>query len=125
MVLSRAEDLDVIGMEEDDLEAAFQVFFVRRGRVMGRRGWVVDKVEDIDRPALVASFLRELYMDGDEVRQAVLVPAWPVDRDVLEQWLSALRGVARSASRCRPAATGRRCSRPSTRTPRRPSSGTS
>jgi excinuclease ABC subunit C len=92
MVLSRTDDLDVIGMEEDDLEAAFQVFYVRRGRVMGRRGWVVDKVEAIERPALVASFLQELYMDADEVPKQVLVPAWPVDRDVLEQWLSGLRG---------------------------------
>src|SRR5205823_3127135 len=92
MVLSRTDDLDVIGLEEDDLEAAFQVFYVRRGRVMGRRGWVVDKVEAIERPALVSSFLQELYMDADEVPKQVLVPAWPVDRDVLEEWLSGLRG---------------------------------
>jgi excinuclease ABC subunit C len=92
MVLSRTDDLDVIGLEEDDLEAAFQVFYVRRGRVMGRRGWVVDKVEAIERPALVASFLQELYMEAEEVPKQILVPAWPVDRDVLEEWLSGLRG---------------------------------
>jgi excinuclease ABC subunit C len=92
MVLARQDDLDVVGLEEDDLEAAFQVFFVRRGRVMGRRGWVVDKVEDIDPPGLVASFLRELYMDRDEVPPRVLVPAWPSDRDVLEEWLARVRG---------------------------------
>jgi excinuclease ABC subunit C len=92
MVLGRRDDLDVVGIEEDDLEAAFQVFYVRGGRVMGRRGWVVDKVEDIDTPRLVSSFLRELYMDRDEdVPPRVLVPAWPSDREVLEQWLSGLR----------------------------------
>ena len=91
MVLGRRDDLDVVGMEEDDLEAAFQVFFVRRGRVMGRRGWVVDKVEDIDAPGLVASFLRELYMERDEVPPRVLVPAAPTDAAVLEQWLSQVR----------------------------------
>jgi excinuclease ABC subunit C len=92
MVLARGDDLDVIGMEEDDLEAAFQVFFVRRGRVMGRRGWVVDKVEDIDAAGLVASFLRELYMEReDDVPPRVLVPAWPADRELLEEWLSGVR----------------------------------
>ena len=111
MVLSRREDLDVVGMDEDDLEAAFQVFFVRRGRVMGRRGWVVDKVEDIDAPGLVASFLRELYMEREEVPPRVLVPRVPADADVLEAWLAPVRGVAgprrrpragrRSASCCR------------------------
>jgi excinuclease ABC subunit C len=93
MVLARGDDLDVIGMEEDDLEAAFQVFFVRRGRVMGRRGWVVDKVEDIDAAGLVASFVRELYMDReDDVPPRVLAPAWPADRELLEEWLSSVRG---------------------------------
>lgn len=92
MVLGRPQDLDVIGMVEDDLEAAFQVFFVRRGRVMGRRGWVVDRVEDLDTPALVSSLLRELYMEREEVPPRVLSPAWPVDRDVLERWLGERRG---------------------------------
>ena len=92
MVLSRRENLDVIGLDEDDLEAAFQVFFVRGGRVTGRRGWVVDRVEDLDTPGLVSSFLGELYMDGDEVPSRVLVPVWPVDRALLEEWLTARRG---------------------------------
>ncbi|MGH2663956.1 MAG: excinuclease ABC subunit UvrC, partial [Actinomycetota bacterium] len=79
-------------MAEDDLEAAFQVFFVRGGRVTGRKGWVVDRVEDLDTTALVSSFLRELYMDQDQVPPKVLVPVWPTDRDVLERWLSERRG---------------------------------
>jgi excinuclease ABC subunit C len=91
MVLGPRENLDVIGMAEDDLEAAFQVFFVRGGRVMGRKGWVVDRVEDLDAPALVSSFVRELYMDRDEVPPRVLVPVWPLDREVLERWLSERR----------------------------------
>ena len=88
MVLGRPEDLDVVGLDEDDLEAAFQVFFVRRGRVTGRKGWVVDRVEDLDTPGLVSSFLRQLYMEREEVPPRVLVPAWPVDRPLLEEWLS-------------------------------------
>jgi excinuclease ABC subunit C len=91
MVLGRMDDLDVVGMEEDDLEAAFQVFFVRRGRMMGRRGWVVDKVEDIDAPRLVSSFLRELYMDREEVPPRILAPVWPTDQPVLERWLGSVR----------------------------------
>jgi excinuclease ABC subunit C len=91
MVLGRAENLDVVGLAEDDLEAGFQVFFVRGGRVVGRKGWVVDRVEDLDAPGLVSSFLRELYMERDEVPPRILVPAWPVDRDLLEQWLSSRR----------------------------------
>jgi excinuclease ABC subunit C len=94
MVLTQAEDLDVVGFVEDDLEAAFQVFFVRRGRVMGRKGWIVDRVEELDRPSLLSSFVRELYMerDGDEVPARILVPELPADDAILGAWLAEVRG---------------------------------
>ncbi len=93
MVLSQPDDLDVIGMADDDLEAEFQVFFVRGGRVLGRKGWVVDRVEDLDRQQLVASFVEQLYMERQEVPPRVLVPVEPADRDLLETWLTARRGT--------------------------------
>ena len=37
MVAERSEDLDVIGIVDDDLEAAVQVFYVRQGRSWGAR----------------------------------------------------------------------------------------
>jgi excinuclease ABC subunit C len=88
MVLTQPEDLDVVGLAEDDLEAEFQVFFVRGGRVMGRKGWVVDRVEELDRPALIASFLEQLYMERQEVPPRVLVPELPADADLIETWLA-------------------------------------
>ncbi|HVF53230.1 MAG TPA: excinuclease ABC subunit UvrC [Actinomycetota bacterium] len=90
MVSARQEDMDVIGFVEDDLEAAFQVFFVRRGRVTGRKGFIVDKVEDISGQELVAGFIERLYSDADVPRQ-VLVPELPTEHDVLATWLRMLR----------------------------------
>jgi excinuclease ABC subunit C len=92
MVLTPPEDLDVVALVEDDLEAAVQVFYVRRGRVLGRRGWVVDRVEDLDRPGLIASFLEQLYMERQDVPPRVLVQAMPAGADLLEAWLSVRRG---------------------------------
>jgi excinuclease ABC subunit C len=91
MVLTQPEDLDVIALVEDDLEASIQVFFVRRGRVTGRKGWVADRVEDLDRAQLVASFVRELYMERQEVPPRILVPEAPADADLLIEWLSRRR----------------------------------
>jgi len=92
MVLTQPEDLDVIGLVEDDLEVAFQAFFVRRGRVLGRRGWIVDRAEELSRPQLLGVFLRDLYMEREDVPPRVLLPALPEDRDVLEAWLAGRRG---------------------------------
>ncbi|HZP90823.1 MAG TPA: excinuclease ABC subunit UvrC, partial [Actinomycetota bacterium] len=93
MVLTQPEDLDVVGLVEDDLEAAFQVFFVRRGRVMGRKGWIVDRVEEMDRAQLLASFIRELAMEREDLAPRILVPEVPADADVLAEWLATRRGA--------------------------------
>jgi excinuclease ABC subunit C len=92
MVSSASEDLDAVALVEDELEAAIQVFFVRRGRVTGRKGFIVDKVEDLDTDGLVARFLERLYVDH-EVPKRVLVPVDPEDKDLLEEWLTEMRGA--------------------------------
>ena len=60
--------------------------------MLGRKGWVVDRVEDLDRPQLIASFLEQLYMERQEVPPRVLVPAEPADQVLLETWLAGRRG---------------------------------
>jgi excinuclease ABC subunit C len=94
MVAAREEDLDVLGVAEDALEASVQVFFVRRGRVVGRKGIVVDKVEDVDRPALISGLLEQLYAGAPptDVPREVLVPAAPEDVALSTEVLSRVRG---------------------------------
>ena len=93
MVTERPEDLDVIGLAEDELEAAVQVFYVRRGRVVGRKGFVVDKVEDLTRPQLLSHVVEQLYAEAPlGAPKEVLVPSDADDRELLEEWLSGVRG---------------------------------
>ena len=91
MVSGTREEMDVIGLVQDELEAAFQVFFVRKGRITGRKGFIVDKVEDLDTPGLVRTFLERLYSDSG-VPSQVLVPVEPDERELLERWLGDQRG---------------------------------
>jgi excinuclease ABC subunit C len=92
MVSDRAEDFDVIGVAEDPLEAAVQIFRVRRGRVVGNRGFVAEKVEDLSSPEFVRTIVSQVYGDeGAEVPRRVLVPELPADQELLESWLRAGR----------------------------------
>jgi len=93
MVFNSNEDVDVIGFFDDELEAAVQVFYVRKGRVMGRRGFVVDKAEDLDRPELVSRILERLYFEDNPVGspKEVLVPELPSDPALYEEWLTEAR----------------------------------
>ncbi len=96
MVLERAEDLDVVGLAGDELETSVQVFYVRRGRVVGRNGFVVERSEDLSDGELLDRVLERLYGDPPllGVPKQVLVP-WPsADSGLYEEWLSGQRGSA-------------------------------
>jgi len=94
MVAERNEDIDLIGVADDELEAAVQVFFVRGGRVVGRKGLILDKVEDLDEAELVSRILEGLYYEYPPLGfpKTVLVPANSADNKLYERWLSELRG---------------------------------
>jgi excinuclease ABC subunit C len=92
MVSERAEDFDVIGVADDPLEASVQIFVVRRGRVVGHRGFVAERVEDLTGPEFLALTLQQVYgTDGTEVPRRVLVPEVPADHELLTTWLRSLR----------------------------------
>ena len=88
------EDFDVIGVHDDELEASIQIFYVRKGRVMGQRGSIVDKVEDITQPDLMARIIEDLYHSDNPIGMPknVYVPALPDNQTLYEQWLSKQRG---------------------------------
>jgi excinuclease ABC subunit C len=108
VVLPDGTDCDVIGMVEDQLEAAVQVFYVRGGRVRGQRGWVVDKVEDLTAAELIEHFLGQVYRDDPVAKEdgldlaaepgrpavprEVLVPVLPPAAETVQDWLAARRG---------------------------------
>lgn len=100
VVLSDGTDADLFAMAGDELEAAVQVFHVRDGRIRGQRGWVVEKVEDLDDAELVEHLLQQVYggeVTGDgagtgAVPREVLVPVLPTNLEQVQAWLTGLRG---------------------------------
>ncbi|MEY2426360.1 MAG: excinuclease subunit [Actinomycetota bacterium] len=93
VVTTAPEDFDILGIAQDELEAAVQVFYVRRGRVVGRKGIMVDKVEELTPGDLVGRIIERLYYDPPPlgVPRQILVPTMPDDLDLYQAWLSALR----------------------------------
>ncbi|GAA2029201.1 excinuclease ABC subunit UvrC [Catenulispora yoronensis] len=104
VVLGDGTDADVIALAEDPLEAAVQIFHVRGGRIRGQRGWVVDRVEDVDTAGLVEHFLQQLYgaeqgdageaaADTETIPREILVPELPGSTEAITEWLAERRGA--------------------------------
>ncbi len=92
MELASSEDLDVFGVAEDELEAAVQVFHVRSGKVVGRLGLFVDKVEDLTPGQLMERVLVDVYADPvSGVPRQVLVPTLPDDTEAVSAYLAQQR----------------------------------
>jgi excinuclease ABC subunit C len=105
LVAEKTDDLDAIGIWDDDLEAMVQVFHVRNGRVVGRNGRTVDKVEDLSREELVGQILEQIYADEPAAGypKLILVPDLPPDAEIYEEYLALLRAEARPATGVRAA----------------------
>ncbi|MFM7870612.1 MAG: excinuclease ABC subunit UvrC, partial [Actinomycetota bacterium] len=94
IVGERDEDIDVIGVSDDELEAAVQVFFVRKGRIVGRKGFVYDKMEELSDESFVDRIIELLYSDEpvQGIPRLVLVPTLPGNLGIYEEWLGFLAG---------------------------------
>jgi excinuclease ABC subunit C len=92
MVTDTPEDLDVVAFAGDELVAAVQVLHIRRGRVVGRHGFVLEKVEPLSDTELVGRILEQHYSESPiGIPKTILVPEEPEDLATYEQWLSSAR----------------------------------
>jgi excinuclease ABC subunit C len=92
VVLAEHVDIDVFGIDHDELSAAVQLFIVRRGRVRGVRSWTVDKELDVPLGELVDSVVQNAYAADIAPPGEVVVPELPDDAPALEDWLAAMAG---------------------------------
>ena len=91
VVTEKPEDFDLISFHGDELESAFQVLNIRRGRVVGRLGTVVDRVEELTDAELIGRVIRQVYGEERPPRE-VFVSIVPDEVELLAEWLIDLRG---------------------------------
>jgi excinuclease ABC subunit C len=94
MVTKTKLNADVVAVAESELDAAAQVFFVRGGRVAGRKGFHAEVIEEQTSAERLTLFLQSVYSERDEVPAEILVPIAPEHHEVLESWLAQRRGGA-------------------------------
>ncbi|HJO41137.1 MAG: excinuclease ABC subunit UvrC [Acidimicrobiales bacterium] len=96
MVLNETENIDLFGFSGDEIEASVQVFHIRQGRVVGRKGSVVDRIDGIENSELLKHLLVKHYNSDPPrgVPRQILAEVIPVDVKLMETWLSKERDSA-------------------------------
>ena len=94
MVGTRSEDFDVITYVDDEFEAAAHAFFVRNGRVLGQRSFILDKAENLPPGVLQSRILEKLYIEANPLGspKTIYVGTEPHNKEFYETWLSGERG---------------------------------
>lgn len=92
IVSSRPLEMDVVGFHREETVAGVHVFVVRQGRVLMNNELVLDQGLDVSSSELIEGFLVRYYADAAEVPREVVLPELPDEPDVVEEWLSTLRG---------------------------------
>lgn len=83
-------DQDVIGLHRDGGEVEMALLFVRQGKLIGRRTYVLEWRLDLEE--LLSAFLREFYSREVLIPDQILLPQSLADSDLLSDWLTELRG---------------------------------
>jgi excinuclease ABC subunit C len=91
---SEGMDRDVVAVVKDERMAAVQMMFVRNGKLIGQRQFVLDGAAERSAGELVQEFLKQYYTEAPEVPREVLLPVEFEERRIVEQWLRQRRGSA-------------------------------
>ena len=94
IVSGKQEDEDVIAFAQDERtgEACVQVFFIRRGKLIGRESFVLEGVPADANGELIGAFVKQFYDEAAFVPPTIVLPKDLDERKIIEQWLRGRRG---------------------------------
>jgi excinuclease ABC subunit C len=87
------EDRDILGLARQGSEACVQVFFVRRGRLLGRESFFLDRLPGGDDGDILSAFVRQFYATAVQPPREILLSAAIPDAPLVVEWLGARAGA--------------------------------
>jgi excinuclease ABC subunit C len=92
IISTEDSDQDIVGVVRQGQDACVQLFFVRRGRLLGRESFFFDRLSGSSEGEVLSAFLRQFYsrevVPPPEILLSVDVP----EAELTGQWLAGRRG---------------------------------
>jgi excinuclease ABC subunit C len=89
---AQGDDTDVIAYHAEPPLVAADLFHLRGGRVVDRREFYWEQLEEFDPQEFIPSLLKQLYLEAEYLPKAIHVPVEFEDCDLLEETLSERAG---------------------------------
>src|SRR6266705_3255874 len=85
---AQGDDTDVLGFYAEPPQVAANLFHLRGGRVVDRREFYWEDLDEFEPKEFVPSLLKQLYLEAEYLPKAMHVPVDFEDRELLEETLS-------------------------------------
>lgn len=87
-------DQDVIAVVKDDRGSAIQMLYIRGGKLIGQRQYMLDGAADVAPGEAVGEFVKQYYADSPDVPREILLPVEIEERNIVQSWLRQRKGSA-------------------------------
>lgn len=92
IISEKQADEDVVGFYRQGNKTYGEVFFIRRGRLIGRHSAVLDKTGDTEDGVLCSEFLKQFYAESGDIPRTVYTCYESEDQALIADWLTQKSG---------------------------------
>ena len=86
-------DMDVIAMAQGGNESWVEVFFIRKGKLIGRDHFFMEGTQDYESDLILGQFVKQFYQTAAlVVPPRIVIQHMPEDAETITEWLREVRG---------------------------------
>lgn len=85
-------DQDVVAFAQEKDRACVQVFFIRKGKLIGRKSFILEGARSEEPQQIMTSFVKQFYASSTYIPPHLLLQHHVEDAEVIASWLQGKRG---------------------------------
>jgi excinuclease ABC subunit C len=94
VVVGENVDQDVIAVVKDERGAAIQMLYIRGGKLIGQRQFMLNGASEAAPSEAVQEFVKQYYSDSPDLPKEILLPVEIEERNIVQAWLRQRKGSA-------------------------------
>ena len=95
---NKQTDTDVIAFCIMQNKVFFEIFFVRTGKLSGRKSYRIDDIKNLEKEEIISDFVKQYYSECEGIPSEILLQHKIADKALISKWLSERKGKKVSIS---------------------------